>query len=52
MQITRRAALKGTAAVAAVVAVPAVASADDAYLVGLYRRWFRQFYSENVDIEF
>ncbi len=38
-EMTRRAALKGTAAVAAVVAVPAVASADDAYLVGLYRRW-------------
>ena len=41
-EMTRRAALKGTAAVAAVVAVPAVASADDAYLVGLYRRWRTQ----------
>ena len=39
MQITRRAALRGAAAVAAVSAVPAVASADDAYLVALYRRW-------------
>ncbi len=41
MQITRRAALKGTAAVAAVSAVPgvAVAQGNDAYLMALYRRW-------------
>lgn len=38
-KITRRAALQGTAAVAAVAAVPTAASADDAYLVTLYRRW-------------
>ena len=40
-EMTRRAALKGTAAVAAVVAVPgvAVAQGNDAYLMALYRRW-------------
>ncbi len=37
--ITRRAALKGTAAVAAVAAVPTAASADDAHLRALYDEW-------------
>ena len=43
-EITRRAALKGTAAVAAVAVpiVPAMAATDDAYLVALYRRWRTQ----------
>ncbi len=41
MQITRRVALRGAAAVAAVSAVPgvAVAQGNDAYLMALYRRW-------------
>ena len=37
--ITRRAALKGTAAVAAVAAVPTAASANDAHLRALYDEW-------------
>ena len=41
MQITRRAALRGTAAVAAASAVPSVAAAhsDDAHLRALYDEW-------------
>ena len=38
-ETTRRAALQGTAAVAAVAAVPTVASADDAHLRALYDEW-------------